>query len=410
MKSIVFKISKYPILSETFITSQIVTAINCGFDVKLLVTEVLSFEASKQTKLLEKYNIADKIVIEDYKIPKNNICRFLKWCYLLIINVNSLNYIIRFYKHQNSFSLTWLFQLVFYKKFAQATIFHVQYGTNKTPVDVLKKIHFIKAKLVVSFHGHDAFFPINGFIPNNGYYDFLFAEADAIVANTPYLAETIKDLGCPSNILKTIPVGVDTSFFTPNKKVAQSGSGTLHIITVGRLSLVKGHIYALQLIKLLKNKGLDVHFKVVGEGPERPALEQYILENNLSNDVTLEGGKSQNELRDLLWCSDLFLFTSVALEDGRRETQGLATIEAAACGLPTVVFDSGGVKYTIKDKETGFMCKEFDVECMVTKVERFYLNRDLLSAMGKQAATFVRETYSHKVIIKKWQDLYERLS
>jgi len=405
LKTIVFKLNQFPHLSETFILSQIITAINSGYDVKLLVTEVLSFEVSKQTKLLEKYNIADKIVVEDYDIPKNKIHRFLKWGYLLIKNINNLNYIIRFYKHQNSFSLTWLFQLVFYKNHAKVSIFHIQYGTNKSPVDVLKKIDFIKASLIVSFHGHDAFFPINGFIPNNGYYDCLFASANTIVANTPYLAKIIEGLGCPSKILKTIPVGVDTSFFTP-KKIMQKGSKTLNIITVGRLSLEKGHIYALEVIKLLKNKGLDLHFRIVGDGQERSRLEQYIIENNLSNYVTLEGGKSQREVRDLLWCSDLFLFTSVALKDGRRETQGLATIEAAACGLPAVVFDSGGVKYTMRDKETGYIVPEFNVGAMVSKVEHFNFNRDLLNTMGIQAVAFIRETYSHEMINRKWDIIY----
>ena len=409
LKTIVFKLNQFPHLSETFILSQIITAINSGYNVKLLVTEVLSFEASKQTELLEKYNIADKIVVEDYDIPKNKIHRFLKWGYLLIKNINNLNYILRFYKHQNSFSLTWLFQLVFYKNHAKVSIFHIQYGTNKSPVDVLKKIDFIKASLIVSFHGHDAFFPINGFIPNNGYYDCLFASANAIVANTPYLAKIIEGLGCPSKILKTIPVGVDTSFFIP-KKVPKKVPRRLNIITVGRLSLEKGHVYALEVIKVLKNKGLDMHFKIIGEGHERARLEHYILENNLSNYVTLEGGKSQTEIRELLWCSDLFLFTSVALEDDRRETQGIATIEAAACGLPAVVFDSGGVKYTIKDNETGYIVPEFDVDAMLSKVERFILNRDLLFTMGNQAVSFVRENYSHEVINKKWQELYERLS
>ena len=405
LKTIVFKLNQFPHLSETFILSQIITAIHSGFDVKLLVTEVLSFEASKQTELLEKYNIADKIVVEDYDIPKNKIYRFFKWCSLLITNSRILNYIIRFNKHQDSFSLTWLFQLVFYDKFAQATIFHIQYGTNKTPLDVLKKIDFIKSSLIVSFHGHDAFFPINGFIPNNGYYDSLFASANAIVANTPYLAKIIEGLGCPSKILKTIPVGVDTSFFTPKKNI-QKGSKTLDIITVGRLSLEKGHIYALEVIKLLKNKGLDVHLRIVGDGQERSRLEQYIIENNLSNYVTLEGGKSQREVRDLLRCCDLFLFTSVALEDGRRETQGLATIEAAACGLPAVVFDSGGVKYTIRDKETGYIVPEFNVGAMVSKVEHFNFNRDLLNTMGNQAVAFISETYSHKMINRKWDIIY----
>ena len=232
--------------------------------------------------------------------------------------------------------------------------------------------------------------------------------ANAIVANTPYLADILKELGCGAEILKTIPVGVDTSFFIP-KKVVQKVSGTLNIITVGRLSLEKGHIYALKVIKVLKNKGLDIHFRIVGEGQERLRLEQYIMESNLNNYVTLEGSKSQEEVRDLLWCSDLFLFTSIALGDGRSETQGLATIEAAACGLPAVVFDSGGVKYTVNDGVTGFMCKEKDVNAMVEKIELLYSSRSLISEMGDNSTIFVQCEYSQKTIDKEWKLIYGSL-
>ena len=406
MKTLLFKIWQFPHLSETFILNQVITAIHNGFDVKLLVGEVLSFEASKQTKLFKKYNIADKIIIEDYNIPENKIYRFFKWCYLLITNISNLNYIIRFYKHQDSFSLTWLFQLLFYKKFAQASVFHVQYGTNKSPVDVLKKINFIKANLVVSFHGHDAFFPINGFIPNDGYYDCLFDSANAIVANTPYLAKTIKDLGCPSKILKTIPVGVDTSFFYPSAK-KEKVSKQFRLISVGRLSPVKGHIYAFKVVEKLINKGYNVLLTVVGEGSERKNLENFIIESKLVQIITLVGAKSQKEVRDLLWNSDLFLFPSVSKHFGKStETQGLATIEAEACGVPVVVFNSGGVKYTLKNGVTGFICEEFDCDCMFDKIKYLIDNNDLLESMKDNAVSFVRKNYDQKLIDKQWYYLY----
>ena len=409
LKTIVFKLNQFPHLSETFITSQIILAIKFGFDVKLLVAEVLSFKASKQTKLLEKYNIADKIIIEDYNIPKNKIHRFLKWGYLLIKNINNLNYIIRFYKHQNSFSLTWLFQLVFYKNHAKVSIFHIQYGTNKSPVDILKKIDFIKASLVVSFHGHDAFFPINGFIPNNGYYNNLFSGNNKIIANTPYLAEVILELGCPKSNINTIPLPVDVDFFFPLKnKVVDTD--TVELITVGRLSHVKGQVYAFQALKKLLDLNYKVSLTVVGEGNEWEKLERFIEENNLKDSVKLVGSKSQSEVRDFLRNSDIFLFTSVATNEGRRETQGLATLEAQACGLPVVVFDSGGVKFTVKDGETGFLVPEYDTEAMTSGIIELIENDKLRKKMSKQAVQFVNEVYSQKGIDVTWKYLYESLS
>ena len=247
MKSILFKIWKFPQLSETFILAQIITAIKCGYKVNVLVQDLLNIEESKQQILLTKFDILDKIIIENYHIPENKLIRLIKGCILVIINLPSILKLIRYLQKVKNLNITDIYKFQFYKRFKDYDIIHVQYGTNVKPVDILKKIGFITSKLVVSFHGHDAFFPINGIIPNNGYYDNLFRYGDLIVANTPYLAKLIEELGCPKNKLKIIPVGVDTKFFHPLKNDHKCRD-VIRLISVGRLDKVKGHIYLIDLV------------------------------------------------------------------------------------------------------------------------------------------------------------------
>ena len=154
-----------------------------------------------------------------------------------------------------------------------------------------------------------------------------------------------------------------------------------------------------------------VTLTVVGEGSERNNLENFITENNLSESIILAGSKSQSEVREFLWDSDIFLFPSVSLHFGiSTETQGLATIEAKACGLSVVVFDSGGVKYTVKDGETGFVVPEYDTEAMTSRIIKLIENDELREKMGSQAIKFVSANYSQEVIDKKWEYLYKSLS
>lgn len=405
MKRIVFKLNQFPHLSETFILAQIITAIKCGFKVTVLISELLDVKASKQEDLIQKYGIAEAIIIEDFKIPKKKITRSLKFILLLFLNIGYLPKLIAFYKEQKVFSLVWLYQFHFYKQFKDFEIAHIQYGTNVRPFDILKKSGFFKSKLLVSFHGHDAFFPINGFLPNNGYYDALFGYGDSIIANTPYLAYEISELGCPSEKLKIIPVGVDTNFFTP-PDFKKNESVVLQLITVGRLDRVKGHEYAIEVAEMLHEKGCQIQFTIVGEGREREALEQLIEAKNLQNVVQLAGRKGQDEVREMLHTSDLFLFTSVATYQGRRETQGLATLEAQACGLPAVVFDSGGVKYTIEEGKTGFIVPEYDVIAMSEKIEILLNDAELRTQMGKAAVKYVRSNFSQQIIFETWKQVY----
>ncbi|GAB1855736.1 glycosyltransferase family 4 protein [Flavobacteriaceae bacterium MHTCC 0001] len=403
-KKIIFKIQEFPHLSETFIILQITTAIRLGFDVKILVKKILSFEASKQLGIIENYKLSDKIILEDYKIPKNKALRLLKFLYLLFINFNSFFKIIRFYKSQNSFSLTWLYQWHFYKKFSDVSMFHIQYGTNKYPLDLLKKADCVKGEIIVSFHGHDAVFPINGHIPNNGYYDGLFLVSKAVVANTQYLANQIENLGCSKEILKTIPIPVDTSFFYPNEEIKKN-KDVLKLIMVSRLDPIKGHIYAFRAFKELIDKGYKLLLIVIGEGEERENLENYINKKQLK-DIILIGAKSQHEIRELLWQSDIFLFPSITLPDGRRETQGLATLEAQACGIPVVAFNTGGIKYTIDINKTGFLCEEKNIEELSMKIQYLINNPHKRIQMGKQAVKFIANNYSLKKIEISWKKLY----
>ena len=199
---------------------------------------------------------------------------------------------------------------------------------------------------------------------------------------------------------------VDTSLFYPLTKNSIN-KNKIKLITVGRLNKVKGQIYALQVVNKLIKKGYSIELFVVGEGSERGVLEKYIYNNNLKDYIFLLGVKSQNEIVNLLRSSDLFIFTSVSLHQGKStETQGLATVEAAACGLPVVVFDSGGVKYTLENGYTGLMSKEYDIDSMAENIELLITNSDLYEKMSQNAVFFVEDHYSKKIINGKWEKIY----
>jgi colanic acid/amylovoran biosynthesis glycosyltransferase len=408
-KTIIFKISEFPHLSETFILAQIITAIKLGYDIKIIVGKLLDIENSLYKKSLVEYKILYGIIVEDYDIPKNTFLKIIKFVFLLIKNFKKIIAILSFYNKQDKFSLTWLYQWNFYEKFnSKDNIFHVQYGTNRNPLDLLKATGFYKTSLIVTFHGHDAFFPINGFIPNNGYYNNLFNYGDLITANTPYLAEKIIALGCPKEKLKIIPVGVDTNFFYPIRENRNNGK-TLKLITVGRLDPVKGHKYSIDVVKELVSCGYDITLTIVGEGYERKVLEELIENYNLEKFVFLLGKKSQEEIRNLLCENDLYIITAVPLVDGRRETQGLATLEAQACGLPVIAFDSGGVKYTIEQGKTGFVFDEYDTTEIVTLLKKIYLERNILTEMSANTKSFISVNFSQTYINDIWDKVYKNL-
>lgn len=408
-KKIVFKISEFPHVSETFIIAQIITAIQLNYQVVVLVNKVLDFKQSLHEEILLKNNLKDLIIVEDVSVPKSKIVRFLKIFILFISNLNHLKSILNFYKFQKEKSFSWIFYWNFYQQFNNSnTIFHIQYGNNKFPIDILKSKCNFKAKLITTFHGHDAFFPMHGHIPNDGYYDLLFDCADVISGNTKYLADKIENLGCPSEKLKIVPVGVDTTYFNDSNK-SQSENSILNLINVGRLDPVKGHKYLIEIVRRIIKKGININLCIVGEGAERGNLEQLIANYDLSKNVKLVGKKTQSEIKEMYLNSDLYVFAAVPLPDGRRETQGLATLEAQACGLPVIAYDSGGVKYTINEGLTGFLFDEFEIDKVVEKLLFLNENRAVLQEMSYNCFTFVNQNFSQKVINEKWSSIYSNL-
>lgn len=403
-KSILFKIWKFPQLSETFIVNQIVLAIKMGYEVKILVKELNDINENANFELFKKYRLKDKIIIEDYKIPKQKSKRIFKAFKLLIQNVSLLKHLKEYYKNSNSKGLLPFYEFFFYKPYRNVDVIHVQFGTNKHPVDIMKKTGYVKSRVIVSFHGHDLYFPINNRIPNNGYYDRLFQTADFLVANTPFLKEKLLAVNAPPEKIEIIPVAVDIGLFKPD--ISKYNQGKVRLITVGRLDELKGQEYGIRAINSLIKKGFSIEYTIAGSGINEQKLKDLINEIDLNKNVFLIGKVSPNEVSRLLQDSDIFLMTSITNSEGMEESQGLVTAEAQACGLPVVAFDSGGVKYTLIDKETGYLCKEKDLDCFIEKIEFLIRNESLRNEMGLNAINFIEAEYSENSVLNKWRNIY----
>ena len=406
-KSILFKIWKFPKLSETFIVNQVITAINLGFNVKILVED---FDDSAQIyykEIFERYQLRGKIIHENYRIPENRVLRYCKALILLIVNIKYLIKLRAFIKEYARFELRQIFMFNFFKSLHSFNVVHIQYGTNAKPLDILKKIKFFPPKIIVSFHGHDLYFPINGRIPNNGYYNRLFEKADKLIVNTPFLKRKLLELNAPNKKIEIIPVPVNTEFFKPHPTKNQSG--VINLVTVGRLDELKGQVWGLKTIKELVEKGYKVSYTIVGEGVKKRFLENEVKCMKIEKYVVFKGALSQTKVLKILQRSDIFLMTSITSSNGMQESQGLVTAEAQACGLPVVAFDSGGIKYTLKDGYSGFLCPEKDLDCFISKIEHLINNRELRNEMSADGIQFIYERFSRHRIDGEWNKIYRNL-
>lgn len=380
---IVFKTHAFPNFSETFVVLNIVGAIQQGYDVAIITNHKKDTFSSSQAELLKQYNVLDKVV--SFKQPRKRKSRLFKGLKALL-NPIVFYYFIKCCIYKKTLYLDYLYELQFYFAYRNCAVFHVHFAHTTGNIALFKQIGFIKSKLLVTFHGYDAFAETKEIEDKlKLQYALLFKTADKISVNTVFLRDMVSKISTNAYPLSIIPNGIDLLFFKPEKFPKQlKNDEVVKLISVGRLIEFKGHEYGIRAIKLLVDKGFKVHYTIIGMGALEEHLRTLIDELNLGSHITLFGLGTQLEIKRAFELSHVFLMTSVADATGREETQGVVSAEAQAMGLPVVGFNSGGVPYTVSPK-TAILVAQKDVEAMAKSIAELILQPYLYTQMSESA-------------------------
>ncbi len=157
---------------------------------------------------------------------------------------------------------------------------------------------------------------------------------------------------------------------------------------------------ALDVFRRIRER-VRARFVVVGDGPDREAVERQASEYGLEADVAFLG--EQDDTVALLSVSDLFLLPSI------QESFGLAALEAMACGVPVVASKVGGLPEIVEDGVTGFACGPDDLECMAERAVSLLTDPDLHARIAANAANLVRTTYCTDRIVPLYEEAYRRV-
>lgn len=135
------------------------------------------------------------------------------------------------------------------------------------------------------------------------------------------------------------------------RKRAMQGEGFtdgfegFRIVTIGRLHYLKGYDIAIPALKMLKEAGYPMRWYVLGEGPLRRKVEQWIREYGLEQDFVLLGAV-KNPYPYLKQC-DLYVHAT------RTEGKSIAIEEAQVLGKAIIASDCPGNREQIRDRENG---------------------------------------------------------
>jgi glycosyltransferase involved in cell wall biosynthesis len=184
-----------------------------------------------------------------------------------------------------------------------------------------------------------------------------------------------------------IPHGVDLGRFRPMALIADS---VFRVLAVGRLVEKKGFDV---LIRAAARLAVPIAVRIVGEGPERKALEALIASESCVDRVNLAGPLTHDALpREYAWAHAVAV-PSVVDATGDRDGLPNVVLEAMASGRPVVATRVGAIDSAVVNGLNGLLVKEGSVESLLEALHHMAAARRMQEAMGARGRSLVERKY-----------------
>lgn len=316
----------------------------------------------------------------------------------------------KFYLHPN-IKKYHLLDSVTYKKLPKILphydIVLCQFGyIGKKFAEMKKKQTWLKKrKMVVCFRGSDI---TRQKWNDPQVYKKTFKMMDLALPVCDYFKKRLITLGCSSKKIKVHYSAIDCSQFAFSQR-EKKADDPIRLLSVSRLVKKKGIEYAIQAVALVIQKYPNLHFTIVGDGPEKEYLEHLIKDLGLQDAISLWGWGSQQEVVALLKQSHIFLLPSTTAPDGNEEGIANALKEAMATGLIAVGTRHAGTPELIEDGVTGFLVPEKSVAELSQVIEYAIEHPEQWGPIGLAARQKIEEKFETKKSIQQLEHIFYQL-
>ncbi len=208
----------------------------------------------------------------------------------------------------------------------------------------------------------------------------------------------------PASRVVVIPNGVDTNRFQPNsesrlevRRELGLAACTPIIGIVAALRSEKNHTLFVNAACKVLAKFPRAHFVIIGDGPERPNIENAIAALGIENKVSLLGTRSDTPR--LLAAMDVFALTS------HNEASPVSILEALSCGVPVVSTRVGSVTESVHDQWNGFSVEPGDVDAVADRIKFLLWNKSTAEMMGSNGREHVQSHGSLETMVEMYEHL-----
>lgn len=222
----------------------------------------------------------------------------------------------------------------------------------------------------------------------------LFQYCSKFLAVSDFLKSRMLAAGYPKDKVVRHYVGVDTERFVPRRASEPILGGLPYILSVARHTDVKGLDVLIEAFSRIATRYPNLHLVQIGSGRLTPRLKTIVAEHGLGERVVFLGSQPPKEVLRYMQNCKLFVLSSRRARDGAEESFGLVLTEAAACGIPTVASNVGGIPEAVLDRESGLLVPPDNPEELASAIDVLIKNPDIASTMGRRARELVCDCFN----------------
>ena len=210
---------------------------------------------------------------------------------------------------------------------------------------------------------------------------------EVVIANSEYTKNLAVNNGVNNEKVKVINPGVNPAKELNKNSLEKVESllkvKTPRLITVSRFDKRKNHEKVIMALRNLKQKYPDIVYICIGYGDEEQNLKKIVQELNLSAQVMFFKNIGDDLKNALVAKSNIFVMPSI-IHKTSVEGFGIAYIEAAQYGVPSLGGKDGGATDAIQHDKTGLICDGNDLENIYSSLNMMIENKKYLE-LGKNA-------------------------
>ena len=225
---------------------------------------------------------------------------------------------------------------------------------------------------------------------------------NALAAVSDTVARRLLAFGVPAEKIKIIANGIDVKAFERAEPLPLfNAKGGAVVGMVARLDLQKGFEYLLRAARELCKTTRDLKIVIVGEGPDRNAIEEMIEHYRLQSNVILAG--QQSNMPGVYAAMDIFVLPSL------NEGLPMTVLEAMAASKPVVATRVGAIPSVIKDGENGLLVDPKHSEGLRNAIASLLNDPERRRRLGDQAHTWVGRNYTSEAMALRYREMYEEV-